>query len=36
VLRRAHCPIVVIRAPSWAHVEPEAEVDPAENWGLAA
>jgi nucleotide-binding universal stress UspA family protein len=36
VLRRARCPIVVIRAPSWAHVEPEAEVDPAVDWGLAA
>ncbi|MEZ0227292.1 MAG: universal stress protein [Planctomycetota bacterium] len=36
VIRRARCPIVIVRAPSWAHAEPEAEVDPAFDWGLAA
>jgi nucleotide-binding universal stress UspA family protein len=36
VIRRARCPVVVIRAPSWARPEAAPELDPALDGGLAA
>ncbi len=37
VVRRARCPVVVVRPPTWARLSPEAALDEtARAWGLAA